>query len=256
MLISFLYLSFVHSCNFLCFCFTFLACKPYVWSNCVDKNRKVELRAAPTQLSHMNVRRRPLTILNVRPFLMAFVWDSLSRLETMDLSHFRCTPVSGHCFAPHFCLSEGAIAPQKAHVFLAYQFAEFSNCFAREPISSIEIDVGAVRVKVSYWQDSIPLSSRLCPSFFVSFASSQASRVFRLVYRPYRSFRFVFSSLVVSTSFVSFASRFVLCLTFSFFVLLFPSTYFFKINNCLFSTSSFRPVRCYSQRMLVLTLRI
>ena len=114
----------------------------------------------------MNVRRRPLTILNVRPFLMAFVWDSLSRLDTKDLSHFRCTPVNGHCFAPHFCLSEGAIAPQKAHVFLAYQFAEFSNCFAREPISSIEIEVGAVRVKVSHWQDSIPLSSRLCPSVF------------------------------------------------------------------------------------------
>ena len=115
----------------------------------------------------------------------------------------------------------------EAHVFTwFYRFAEFSNCFAREPISSIEIEVGAVRVKVSHWQDSIPLSSRLCPSFFVSFASSQASRVFRLVYRPYRSFRFVFSSLVVSTSFVSFASRFVLCLTFSFFVLLFSFNLF------------------------------
>ena len=87
--------------------------------------------------------------------------------------------------------------------------------------------MGVVRVKVSYWQDSIPLSSRLCPSFFVSFASSQASLVFRLVYRPYRSFRFVFSSLVVSTSFVSFASHFVLCLTFSsFFVLLFSFNLF------------------------------
>ena len=175
----------------------------------------------------MNVRRRPLTIFNVRPFLMAFVWDSLSRLDTMDLSHFRCTPVNGHCFAPHFCLSEGAIAPQRPMCFWLissrkpmcstwfYRFAEFSNCFAREPISSIEIEVGAVRVKVSHWQDSIPLSSRLCPS------------VFRLVYRPYRSFRFVFSSLVVSTSFVSFASRFVLCLTFSsFFVLLFSFNLF------------------------------
>ena len=129
-------------------------------------------------LSHMNVRRRPLTIFNVRPFLMAFVWDSLSRLDTMDLSHFRCTPVNGHCFAPHFCLSGGAIAPQKPMCFWLissrkpmcstwfYRFAEFSNCFAREPISSIEIDVGAVRVKVSHWQDSIPLSSRLCPSVF------------------------------------------------------------------------------------------
>ena len=188
----------------------------------------------------MNVRRRPLTIFNVRPFLMAFIWDSLSRLDTMDLSHFRCTPVNGHCFAPHFCLSGGAIAPQKPMCFWLissrkpmcstwfYRFAEFSNCFAREPISSIEIEVGAVRVKVSHWQDSIPLSSRLCPSFFVSFASSQASRVFRLVYRPYRSFRFVFSSLVVSTSFVSFASRFVLCLTFSFFVLLFSFNLFLQ----------------------------
>ena len=27
----------------------------------------------------------------------------------------------------------------------------------------------------------------------------------------------------------------------------FPSTYFFYINNVLFSTSSFRPVRCYSE---------
>ena len=71
------------------------------------------------------------------------------------------------------------------------------------------------------------LSRLVCvPRFFVSFASSQASRVFRLVYRPYRSFRFVFSSLVVSTSFVSFASRFVLCLTFSFFVLLFSFNLF------------------------------
>ena len=71
--------------------------------------------------------------------------------------------------------------------------------------------------------------------FFVSFASSQVSRVFRLVYRPYRSFRFVFSSLVVSTSFVSFASRFVLCLTFSsFFVLLFSFNLFLLHKQCSF----------------------
>ena len=91
----------------------------------------------------------PLTIFNVRPFLMAFVWDSLSRLDTMDLSHFRCTPVNGHCFAPHFCLSEGAIAPQRPMCFWLissrkpmcstwfYRFAEFSNCFAREAISAL-----------------------------------------------------------------------------------------------------------------------
>ena len=200
-------------------------------------------------LSHMNVRRRPLTIFNVRPFLMAFVWDSLSRLDTMDLSHFRCTPVSGHCFAPHFCLSEGAIAPQRPMCFWLissrkpmcstwfYRFAEFSNCFAREPISSIEIDVGAVRVKVSHWQDSIPLSSRLCPSFS-SRSPHRRPRVFRLVYRPYRSFRFVFSSFVVSPSFVSFASRLVSSLVSCFALhsppflyLYYLSTYFFSRNN-------------------------
>ena len=187
------------------FFFTKLAYSPFFCS------MSICLPGRPTGpgMSHMDVRRRPLTIFNVRPFLMAFVWDSLSRLETMDLSHFRCTPVNGHCFAPHFCLSEGAIAPQRPMCFWLissrkpmcstwfYRFAEFSYCSARQPISSIEIDVGAVRVKVSHWQDSIPLSSRLCPSFS-SRSPHRRPRVFRLVYRPYRSFRFVFSSFVVS----------------------------------------------------------
>ena len=149
----------------------------------------------------MNVSRRQLTIFNGRPFFKAFGWDSLSRLDTMDLSHFRCTPVNGHCFAPHFCLSEGLIAPQRPMCFWLissrkpmcstwfYRFAEFSNCFAREPISSIEIDVGAVRVKVSHWQDSIPL---------VSFVSL----VFRLV-RLIAGLSCV-SSRLSSLSFVSF----------------------------------------------------
>ena len=64
--------------------------------------------------------------------------------------------------------------------------------------------------------------------------------------------RFVFSSFVVSTSFVSFASRLVSSLVSCFALhsppflyFYFPSTYFFSINNFLFSTSSFRPVRCY-----------
>ena len=120
---------------------------------------------------------------------------------------------------------------------LFYRFAELSNCLACEPISSIEIDVGAVRVKVSHWQDSIPLSSRLCPSFS-SRSPHRRPRVFRLVYRPYRSFRFVFSSFVVSPSFVSFASRLVSSLVSCFALhsppflyLYYLSTYFFSRNN-------------------------
>ena len=95
----------------------------------------------------------------------------MSQIDAMGFSNFRCSPVSGYCFAPlslggrfrpknPMCFTSKLISSQKYMCFTwLYRFLEFAHCFftARTQNVASKSNAGAVRVKVSSWQHSFRL---------------------------------------------------------------------------------------------------